>query len=237
MKRRSVLSSVVGAAVLPLVAHAAPMTTPSLRRLRLVNAHTGETFNGAYRDDNGALPSAMADLAIFLRDFHTDAVTQIDIGVLDFLASIIDAIDATTAVILSAYRTPETNAALARTLFGVAEHSQHLYGRALDVSFTSRLTDGVTAARAMKRGGVGWYPRSRFLHIDTGPVRNWDLEATGLDRLLLEGRTQNRQITTSLHPRGFGLNPDLELSGNLKPELLRSGTLAPELGRSGRSLR
>jgi uncharacterized protein YcbK (DUF882 family) len=65
---------------------------------------------------------------------------------------------------------------LARTTFGVAENSQHLYGRAIDVRFPERLADAVTAARALRRRGVGWYPHSGFIHLDTGPVRNWDLD-------------------------------------------------------------
>lgn len=96
-----------------------------------------------------------------------------------------EAVGATQATILSAYRTPATNAMLARTVFGVAEHSQHMYGRPLDVHLPARLDDAMLAARAMKRGGVGWYPRSGFIHIDTGPARNWTLDGQGFGRLLL----------------------------------------------------
>jgi hypothetical protein len=77
---------------------------------------------------------------------------------------------------------------LARTTFGVAENSQHLYGRALDVQLPMRLEDAMEAARGMKRGGVGWYPQSGFFHLDTGLVRNWTLAERGLGRLLLDGR-------------------------------------------------
>ena len=66
----------------------------------------------------------------------------------------------------------------------LAEKSQHLYGRAIDVSFDRRLLDAETAARRMARGGVGWYPRSHFVHLDTGPTRNWEMNGTGLDRVL-----------------------------------------------------
>ena len=85
----------------------------------------------------------------------------------------------TSAVVLSVFRTQETNAMPARTTFGVAENSQHLYGRALDVRFSANLPDAVAVARAMRRGGVGWYPHSGFIHLDTGPVRNWDLDNEG----------------------------------------------------------
>ena len=108
-----------------------------------------------------------------------------DVGVIDFLADVLAAVGETSATILSAYRTAETNAMLARTTFGVAEHSQHILGRALDLRIGSKLAAAMEAARAMRRGGVGWYPHSGFIHIDTGPVRNWTLDETGLDHLLL----------------------------------------------------
>jgi hypothetical protein len=108
-----------------------------------------------------------------------------DVGVIDFLGDVLDAIGETSATILSAYRTAETNALLAHTTFGVAENSQHLYGRALDFHPGSKLAEAMTAARAMQRGGVGWYPDSGFIHIDTGPVRNWTLDQRRLDDLLL----------------------------------------------------
>ena len=110
---------------------------------------------------------------------------NIDVGVIDFLANVMAATGQTSAVVLSAFRTPETNAMLARTMFGVAENSQHLYGRALDVRFPTRLADAMVAARAMRRGGVGWYPHSGFIHLDSGPVRNWDLDSDGLQDLLV----------------------------------------------------
>jgi hypothetical protein len=73
---------------------------------------------------------------------------------------------------------------LARTTFGVADNSQHIYGRALDIRVDARLEDAMHAARAMQRGGVGWYPNSGFIHLDSGPVRNWTLEGAGFDHLL-----------------------------------------------------
>jgi uncharacterized protein YcbK (DUF882 family) len=157
---------------------------PGLRRLRLFNAHTGENFEGTYRDDKGPINRVIDELCIFLRDHHSGEKTQIDVGVIDFLADVLDAVGEIKATILSAYRTAMTNAILARTTFGVADNSQHIYGRALDFHLRSKLADAVTAARATKRGGVGWYPNSGFIHIDTGPVRNWTLDERGLDRLL-----------------------------------------------------
>jgi uncharacterized protein YcbK (DUF882 family) len=183
MNRRLFFSLAAGLATAPLRAQAVPRP-PALRRLRLFNSHTGETFEGTYRDDRGPIDRVMEDLCVFLRDYHSGEKTQMDVGVIDFLADIMSAVGETRATVLSAYRTPETNAMLARTTFGVAENSQHLYGRALDIHLGSRLTDAITAARAMTRGGVGWYPHSGFIHIDSGPVRNWTLEDSGLGSLL-----------------------------------------------------
>ena len=164
-------------------ARAWPAATP-LRRLNLVNAHTGESFDGPYRDDLGPIALAMEELSFFLRDFHSGQRIAIDIAVVDFLVAAMDAVGATRATVLSAYRTRETNAMLARTTFGVADNSQHIYGRALDIHLAARTEEAMQAARAMQRGGVGWYPRSGFFHIDSGPVRNWTLDGRGLDQLL-----------------------------------------------------
>ena len=115
------------------------------RRLTLKNAHTGETFNGPYRDATGSLPSAVADLAVFLRDFHVDKTGPVDVGMLDFLADVMAATNQSGATVLSAYRTRETNERLKATNFGVAEQSQHIFGRAIDVTFD----------RDLRRRGAG----------------------------------------------------------------------------------
>ena len=188
MDRRHFLSLVVGCAAWPSTARAVARP-PKLRRLRLANANTGETFEGTYRNDNGPIDRVMEELCVFLRDHHCGEQTQMDVGVIDFLADVLDAVGETSATILSAYRTAETNAMLARTTFGVAEHSQHILGRALDLRVGSKIAAAMNAARAMQRGGVGWYPHSGFIHIDSGPVRTWTLDETGLDGLLVfDGR-------------------------------------------------
>jgi len=184
MNRRLLLSLIAGTVALPQLVRALPSAPPQPHRLNLNNPHTEESFSGIYRDDNGPIPRVMEELSVFLRDFHSGEKIDIDVGVIDFLCGVMQAVGQTSATILSAYRTAETNAMLAHTHFGVAENSQHLYGRALDVHFGDKLDDAMKAARAMQRGGVGWYPHSGFMHIDTGPVRNWDLDRVGLGTLL-----------------------------------------------------
>jgi uncharacterized protein YcbK (DUF882 family) len=185
IRRRSLL----GAAVLLTVsgrAWAGIRPLPSAtRRLKLVNAHTGETFDGPYSTGDGVIASAAEELSQLLRDHHSGVAVTMDMQVIDFLWDVLNAVGANAATILSAYRTPETNAMLARTTFGVAEHSQHIYARAIDFTISSSLSEAVTTARSMRRGGVGWYPRSHFIHIDSGPVRNWDLGEENLQQLLI----------------------------------------------------
>ncbi len=186
MNRRSVLSIAAIAAAAPWRAWAVPSVP--LRRVDLINAHTGERFKGPYRNDQGPIDSALKELSHFLRDFHCGEEIGMDVHVLDFLATVLDTVGEVRATVLSAYRTPKTNAMLARTTFGVAENSQHLYGRALDIYLPVRLEEAMSHARAMQRGGVGWYPNSHFIHLDTGPVRNWTLTGRGLGRMLLDGK-------------------------------------------------
>jgi uncharacterized protein YcbK (DUF882 family) len=207
MKRRTLLGALPCVA-LGHVAHAAIRPPPTAsRRLSLYNAHTGEKFDGPYRSADGVIGSAASELSEFLRDHHSGVAVSIDIGVIDFLWEVLAEAGATGATILSAYRTPETNAMLARTTFGVAEHSLHMYARALDFTIGSGLAEAMTAARGMRRGGVGWYPRSHFLHIDTGAVRNWELGDTDLQNLLinLKNGTQpglrNAALTGRAPPR------------------------------------
>jgi uncharacterized protein YcbK (DUF882 family) len=218
MDRRLLLSIIAGSVMLPGMARALPSAPPGPRRLRLTNPHTGETFDGPYRDENGVIPSAMADLAVFLRDFHSGEIIAMDVGVLDFLSAVMESVGETEAQILSAYRTRATNDMLARTTFGVAENSQHIFGRALDVHFGAKLGEAMQAARAMQRGGVGWYPYSGFIHIDSGPVRNWDLDDAGLGNLLFDGRriyfNDKGELVIGA---GRGHEPPLMLGGGRPP--------------------
>jgi uncharacterized protein YcbK (DUF882 family) len=183
---RRVFLSLLSAALASPVGARAELPLPKLRRLKLVNAHTGETFNGPYRDDSGPIAAAMADLSVFLRDHYSGEKIDYDVGVIDFLASVLESVGVGEATVLSAYRTRATNEMLARTTFGVADNSQHIYGRALDIYLPARLDVAMETARAMERGGVGWYPQSHFIHLDTGPVRNWDLGGEGFLQLLLK---------------------------------------------------
>jgi uncharacterized protein YcbK (DUF882 family) len=207
---------------------------PQPHRLNLLNAHTGEKFSGIYRDDNGPIPRVMEELSVFLRDFHCGEKIGIDVGVVDFLSGVLQAVGESKATILSAYRTPETNAMLAKKGLGAAENSQHLYGRALDVHLGDKLPEAMRAARAMQRGGVGWYPQSSFMHIDTGPVRNWDLDHKDRGTLLVGGKklhfTKKGDILLAKGKTAVGVKTPTVLRGesplSVRDRLARLRTLA-----------
>jgi uncharacterized protein YcbK (DUF882 family) len=146
------------------------------RRLFLRNAHTGEVFSGPYRDHIGPIPEAMVDLALFLRDHRENVTGPVYVETMDFLADVIEAAGQAHATVLSAYRTKKTNAMLASRIFGVAEKSQHLAGRAIDITLDANLSPAAKIARRMTRGGVGWYPTNHFIHLDSGPVRSWTID-------------------------------------------------------------
>jgi uncharacterized protein YcbK (DUF882 family) len=164
----------LGAAALPQTALAlsAPMGE---RQLSFYNLHTGEQLKSTYWVDGQYLPAARSEIDYILRDFRTGDVSPIDAGLLDTLVALKKMLgnDAPFHVI-SGYRSPKTNAALAQKSNGVAKKSYHMSGLAIDIRLPgSDLTDLHRAAVALKRGGVGYYPKSDFVHIDVGPVRSW----------------------------------------------------------------
>ena len=151
-----------------------PPTGP--RRLRLHHTHTEETIEIVYHDGETYLPDSLARLDHFLRDFRTDEVHAIDPGALDILWQLAHSVENPEGVyeIISAYRSPKTNENLRDQSGGVARNSQHLQGKAIDVRLRGTETETLRdAALNMKRGGVGYYRSSDFVHVDTGRVRRW----------------------------------------------------------------
>ena len=139
------------------------------------NAHTGESFNGVYRVGNRYLPEAFDRINYVLRDFRTNEVFPMDPRVIDLVKVVQDQTRPDkTLEVLSGYRSPKTNSMLRRASGGVARNSLHMYGQAMDIRMpgysTRKLRD---VARRQKVGGVGYYSRSDFVHVDTGKVRSW----------------------------------------------------------------
>lgn len=145
------------------------------RTLRLVSLHTGERLNVTYFERGNYLPDALEAINYQLRDHRTGDVQAIAVKLLDALA-LLASKQAPHSLfeVISGYRSPQTNQRLAASSSGVAKRSYHMRGMAIDVRIsgvsTSVLRD---AAVAMHQGGVGYYPRDRFVHIDVGRPRRW----------------------------------------------------------------
>ena len=146
------------------------------RSLALAHTHTGERIDLVYAVGGQYVPAAMTALNRFLRDHYSGEIGQIDPQVFDQLHRLQQRLGSRDAFeVISAYRCPATNARLRATRGGgVAPNSLHLQGRAVDVRLPDTpLADLRDAALSLRGGGVGYYPRERFVHLDTGRVRSW----------------------------------------------------------------
>ena len=170
--------SVLGVATFaPLAVRAATAHPAAARSLSFVHTHTGEALTIPYRAGSCYDAGCLGAVNTLLRDFRTGEVHPIDPGLLDILCALKDhsGSDAPFEVI-SGYRSPQTNSLL-RGRFaasGVAEHSLHIQGQAIDVRLGGVRTLKLAGlARGLQRGGVGYYAASDFVHVDTGRVRYW----------------------------------------------------------------
>lgn len=180
-RRRFLLGTAAFAAALGLGRGAS--AAPSARRLReppdrllsFKHLHTGETLDVVYWSEGRYQPGALADVDVILRDFRTDEIIAIDRDLLDLLHAVRRRLGTEQPFhVVSGYRSPETNAMLAAAGRGVAPNSLHMYGMAIDVRLPGiRLAQLRRAAWNLQRGGVGYYSRSNFVHLDTGRVRFW----------------------------------------------------------------
>lgn len=147
------------------------------RQLSFYHTHTGKRLDVVYSRDGAYVPSALEEINHFLFDFRTGDKAEMDPELLDLIYDVREALDSEgTYQVVSAYRSPKTNEMLRgrSQSSGVAKNSQHLLGKAIDVRLegvkTATLRD---KAISMKRGGVGYYQASDFVHMDTGRVRRW----------------------------------------------------------------
>ena len=147
------------------------------RRISFRNAHTGESFSGVYRVGDKYLPDAFDQINVVLRDFRTDQKYPMDPRVIDIIHTVHRMTGQQTPFeIISGYRSPKTNAMLRgrSKSSGVAKKSLHMQGRAIDLRMegfsTKRIRD---LAASLKAGGVGYYSKSDFVHMDSGDFRTW----------------------------------------------------------------
>jgi uncharacterized protein YcbK (DUF882 family) len=145
------------------------------KRIELKNLHTSERLDIEYYREGAYLPAALSAIEVLLRDFRSGERHAVDPRLMDYLVQVAQALGVDPAFsVISGYRSPATNARLREKSTGVAQRSLHMEGRAIDVRVA-----GVDCARLaasaenLKRGGVGYYRASDFVHLDTGAFRTW----------------------------------------------------------------
>ena len=176
MTRRQFMSAVaLNAAALALTAPVLTFATQTPRSLSFSHTHTGEKLNIQYGEVGGYDAKALAEIDQFLRDFRTGEVHPIDPHLLDQLASISHSFGSQgTFEVISGFRSPKTNQKLRSNSSKVAKRSLHMKGQAIDVRLTGvRIKKLQQCALQLQCGGVGYYPKSDFIHLDTGRVRYW----------------------------------------------------------------
>ncbi|MDZ7583017.1 MAG: DUF882 domain-containing protein [Deltaproteobacteria bacterium] len=152
-----------------------PDFTPNERSIRLYNPVTNETVSTTYWIDGKYVPKALDGIDYIMRDHRTGEVKSIDLGLVNLLHSLKVQLGLDEPFhVVSGYRCPKSNEMLRRSGKRAARNSYHLKGQAADIRLPDvRLDKLRQAATAINGGGVGYYPRDNFIHIDVGPVRYW----------------------------------------------------------------
>jgi uncharacterized protein YcbK (DUF882 family) len=178
-QRRDFLKAGLGflaGSLLPAKAFAAMISPMQMRRtLAFYNVHTQEQIEVCYFDQDGYRFEALTQIDHILRDHRTGKINPIDTSLIDLLYTVQCQIRPLSPFsIISGYRSPETNERLRRASSGVAKRSLHTKGQAIDIRLpgyqTAKLRD---LCVTLQSGGVGYYPKSDFVHLDIGPVRTW----------------------------------------------------------------
>lgn len=161
-------------APIPLVASSVPALA-EVRRVVLHNLHTGDRFDEVYWEKGAYVPDALAAAQHALRDWRNGEEHFMDPKLFDVLHAISQKLGTKAAFqVISGYRSPASNAAMHARSSGVAEHSQHMQGKASDIRLDGvELSNLHKAALSLKAGGVGLYPVSNFVHVDVARVRSW----------------------------------------------------------------
>ena len=188
------------------------------RSLSFHHTHSGEDLTITFKRNGRYDEEALKQLNHFLRDWRTQEKTEMDRRLFDILWEVYRDVDGKQPInIISSYRSPATNAMLRRRSSGVARHSQHMLGHAMDFYIPGvALSDIRAAGLRLQRGGVGFYPTSGspFVHLDTGSVRHWPrMSPDQLAKVFPDGRTVHQ--STSGPMKGYELaRADLERRGN-----------------------
>jgi uncharacterized protein YcbK (DUF882 family) len=179
LSRRSLLGAFAATAIV-----AAPTYTKAagflrgggdIRRIRMFSGRTGERIDMIYWIEGKYIKDALREVNYFMRDWRQDSATNMDTRTIDIMAAAHNLLDAQEPyMLLSGYRTPQTNAMLRSRSGGVAKKSLHMKGQAADLRMQGRSVSQIArAAQACAAGGVGRYSKSNFVHMDCGVVRSW----------------------------------------------------------------
>jgi uncharacterized protein YcbK (DUF882 family) len=184
ISRRGLLRAFAATAVT-----AAPVFTPTfgtaagflrgagdVRRLKMYSGRTGEKIDMIYWIEGDYIAESVNQIVHFMRDWRNNKTIAIDTRTIDIMAASHNLLDVTEPyMLLSGYRSPETNAMLRRQSSGVARNSLHMRGQAADLRLSSRSVNQIaSAAQSCNAGGVGRYAGSNFVHMDCGQVRTWN---------------------------------------------------------------
>ena len=180
MTRRALLGGLTGLgamAAMPAFASSPAILTGagSYRKLALTCQKTGEWLNTVYWVEGEYIPEALQAISHLMRDWREDLVKQIDHKTIDIMSATQNLLECNEPFrVVSGFRSQRTNALLRRRSRGVARNSYHTKGMAVDVKMETRSVRQISgAALALHAGGVGKYSRASFVHIDSGPVRDW----------------------------------------------------------------
>jgi uncharacterized protein YcbK (DUF882 family) len=148
---------------------------PTVRRISLQNLHTSEKLDVEFARGDGYVPDALTAIQVLLRDFRNNEQHGIDPKLMDYLYDVAQRIGVEPKFsVISGYRSPQTNEQLHERSSGVSSHSLHMEGRAIDVRLAGvDCADLAGRALELRRGGVGYYRQSDFVHMDTGRFRTW----------------------------------------------------------------
>jgi len=179
LTRRALLGAFAATAVVaaPTYSNAAGFLRGGgdIRRIRMYSGRTGERIDMIYWVDGKYIKDAVKEVNHFMRDWRTDQVKSMDLRTIDIMAASHNLLDVDEPyMLLSGYRSPQTNAMLRSKSRRVAKNSLHMQGQAADLRLSSRsVSQMARAAISCRAGGVGKYSRSNFVHMDCGDVRSW----------------------------------------------------------------
>jgi len=171
------LAAAAGVVSTPVLAAPAVVTKPNplVKSLAMVNLNTGEGGSFTYAENGAIDASALDQISFLLRDSHNGETHDINTDLLDLLVVLRQKLNTSVPYqVVCGYRSQETNEELAAHSRGVAKNSYHMDGMAIDLRVPGRnLRQVRDVAMRLGKGGVGFYPRSNFVHLDVGPVRHW----------------------------------------------------------------